>query len=395
MNNQIKLAVASALLAVTASANAGIIIPAGDWTLNIGGVVSAFYTVSGSTNVTPPGPLVKNPTLSNITSGFTPTTLYVSAKTRQNNLDVGFTIAINPGIATFQALDQATHQENRQAYMTIGDASWGSVKLGKDMGIFASDAMLNDMGLLGVGSSAAHATIATSGRVGYGYIYPDWKSQIAYTSPNWNGFSFTAGVTQAWNTLPIATDGPGASSTTRGGSEPAFEGKASYAWDGDVAGKVWVSAFSQKIEQLTGLAGSPARAHAVDVGANINAAGFGLTGYYYDGKGIGFYGVLLQGYSALGNQRDFDGGYVQATYTLPQLGTKLGISWGLSNFHLAAEESPIAAMISETAMWTAGVYHPLTKHINLVAEYTELKNKVHNGATGTRDHVSLGAILFF
>ena len=26
---------------------------------------------------------------------------------------------------------------NRQAFLTFGDASWGSVKLGKDLGIFA------------------------------------------------------------------------------------------------------------------------------------------------------------------------------------------------------------------------------------------------------------------
>ena len=40
---------------------------------------------------------------------------------------------------------------NRQAFITFGDASWGSVKVGKDLGIFAGDAILTDMTLLGVG----------------------------------------------------------------------------------------------------------------------------------------------------------------------------------------------------------------------------------------------------
>ena len=40
---------------------------------------------------------------------------------------------------------------NRQAFITFGDASWGSVKVGKDLGIFAGDAILSDMTLLGVG----------------------------------------------------------------------------------------------------------------------------------------------------------------------------------------------------------------------------------------------------
>jgi hypothetical protein len=42
MNKNIKLAVAGAVLALSASANAGIIIPAGDWTVDIGGNVNSF-----------------------------------------------------------------------------------------------------------------------------------------------------------------------------------------------------------------------------------------------------------------------------------------------------------------------------------------------------------------
>jgi len=44
MKTTIKLAVASALVAAASSANAGIVIPAGDWTLDIGGNVNAYYT---------------------------------------------------------------------------------------------------------------------------------------------------------------------------------------------------------------------------------------------------------------------------------------------------------------------------------------------------------------
>jgi hypothetical protein len=42
MNNKIKLAVAGAVLSAASVANAGIIIPAGDWTLDINGNVNAF-----------------------------------------------------------------------------------------------------------------------------------------------------------------------------------------------------------------------------------------------------------------------------------------------------------------------------------------------------------------
>jgi predicted porin len=399
MNNQIKLAVAAALLAAASSANAGIVIPAGDWTLDISGVVNAYYTstkVSGSA-VGSGIALGNNGTTSNITTGLLPNVLSFSGKTRQNDLDVAFTIAMNPGSSTTGALQQGAKQENRQAFMTIGDASWGSVKLGKDLGIFASDAILNDMTLLGVGAGAGGlaGNTTTLGRIGSGYIYADWKSQIAYTSPNWNGFSFTAGVTQGWNAQDAFANGTSAVSARRGGDEPAFEGKASYAWAGDVSGKVWVSGFTQNVNSFTGLpAVKPARANAMDIGANVNLAGFGLTGYYYTSEGVGTTGVLDSGYALNGGRRDSDGGYVQATYTIPNVATKLGVSWGISKLDLASGEAA-SSLVKENEMWTVGAYHPLTKHVNLVAEYSDVTAKAHNNLEGKAKTASVGAILFF
>ena len=210
MNKKLVLAVAGALVAFSSAANAGITIPAGDWTLDVGGVVNAYYTSTRSTGDAVTGGLTGNATgartESNITTGLLPNYLAVSGKSRQNDLDIAFTISINPGASTTEAGNQGSNQENRQAFMTIGDASWGSVKLGKDLGIFASDAILNDMTLLGVGSGAGllAGNTTTLGRIGTGFIYADWKSQVAYTSPNWNGFQFTAGVTQGWNATATA-----------------------------------------------------------------------------------------------------------------------------------------------------------------------------------------------
>jgi|SRR5450830_1301867 len=404
MNNTIKLAVAAALLAAASSANAGIIIPAGDWTLDIGGVVNMYYTSTRATG-TPSGDLTAGAnaggsrTASNITTGLLPNYITFSGKTRQNDLDVGFTISMQPGGSTVNALSGGGSNENRQQFLTFGDASWGSIKLGKDLGIFASDAILSDMTLLGVGSGAGTlvGNTTTLGRIGTGYIYADWKNQIAYSSPNWSGFSFTAGVTQGWNavnTAPAITGG--ATNLQRGGSEPAFEGKASYAWTGDVAGKVWVSGITQKVQAFTTIGGD-SRGEAVDIGANVNVAGFGLTGYYFTGRGIGNQYQFSGAFDALGQKRDSDGGYVQATYTIPGVGTKVGASWGTSNLDSTANDTMGNA---KNEMWTIGVYHPLTKHLNLVAEYSDAKDKVDaKGAIAATESqaktVALGAILFF
>ena len=51
-------------------------------------------------------------------------------------------------------------------------------------------------------------------------------------------------------------------------------------------------------------------------------------------------------------------------------------------------------------MWTIGAYHPITKHLNLVAEYSSAKDEIDGrGAVADFDlkakTISLGAILFF
>jgi predicted porin len=436
MKTKLSLAVASALLASASAANAGIMIPAGDWTLDIGGVVNAYYThtnFSGDTGAgtgplgigsgTGAGTGGDRNSVSNITTGLLPNYLSVSGKTRQNDLDVGFTISINPGASTTQSGKQDSQQENRQAFLTFGDKSWGSIKIGKDLGIYASDAILNDMTLLGVGSGAGSlaGNTTTLGRIGTGFMYADWKSQVAYSSPNWNGFSFTAGVTQAWNAV-AALGGTG--SNGRGESSPAFEGKASYEWAGDFGGKVWVSAITQRVKGLSNAVGqktvitstgpspssfsvavtpavantadSSGRATAWDIGATVNVAGFGLTGYYGDGKGIGQTLQLNGGFDANGDDRDSDQWYVQGTYTLPGVGTKLGVSYGESTLD---GNSVDTFKDVQDSMWTVGAYHPITKHLNLVAEYSnverDLDNKTTADAKAKAKTISLGAILFF
>jgi predicted porin len=409
MNKTLKLAVAAALLAGASSANAGIMIPAGDWTLDIGGVVNAYYTTTSfSGDDAAAGEYGNGDSVNNITTGLLPNYLSVSGKTRQNDLDVGFTISINPGASTKNSgiQNQAAlggNQENRQAFLTFGDASWGSIKLGKDIGIYASDAILNDMTLLGVGwnAGALAGNTTTLGRIGTGFMYADWKSQIAYSSPNWNGFNFTVGVTQAWNVQGDTDAGSiDATSSERGGSSPAFEGKASYAWTGDVAGKVWGSFISQKVEGLQDSIGADLgddRANAWDLGTTVNVAGFGLTAYYGEGDGTGTTVLLNRGYDSSGKARDSQDWYVQGTYTIAGPGTKLGVSYGESELEGNSGEN-FNDVTND--MLTFGAYHPITKHLNLVAEYTVQESETNMVAAGDDTKVkaktiSLGAILFF
>jgi len=419
MNKNIKLAVAGAVLALSASANAGIIIPAGDWTLDISGNVNSFVTntrTSGAATIlgahsalTAGANAGGEKNASNITTGLLPNFLSVGGTTRQNDLDVSFLISVNPGSSTSAGGRQSAQQENRQAYLTFGDKSWGSIKIGKDLGVFASTAILNDMTLLGVGSGAGSlgnsGNTTTLGGIGSGYIYADWKAQLAYTTPNFSGVQATLALTQGWNqqstTGTAATvnadntvsGGVAATSlvtTGRSGSAPALEGNVSYTFD---SGKLWMSGLVQKVNHnSTTVALDDDRAQAADIGATVNLAGLGLTAYGYKAEGLGSTIQFMEGYTATGKQRKSDGGYVQATYVMPSK-TKIGLAYGISN--LDKHSSDGDTLFKEAERMTFGAYHPLTKHLNLVAEYNDNKAQNQVGAENKARTMSLGGILFF
>jgi len=413
MNNKIKAAVAGAVLASASVANAGITWDAGEWTVDMNGNVNAFAIFSDAKDATgPAGGLAATQTAATeadsdsvaISTGLLPAWLGFTATTRQNDIDTSVTISFQPGMGANQALGGGGNTENRQAFLTFGDKSWGSVKLGKDLGIFGSTAILNDMTLLGVGATGgtvhnggAAGTTTTLGGIGTGYLYADWKGQIAYTTPNMNGFSATLGITQPWNATGSATDGGGnaMSTTSTGGTDqPAYEVQAAYSWTGDFAGKVWVGGFFQDVTGLgAGLTSEDAQ--SFEVGVSTSIANINLVAYGYSGEGVGTTGMLVNGFDSTGAKRDSDGGYVQATYVIP-MGTKLGVSYGISKLDDNAADANVN-MVKENNRLTIGAYHPLTKHLNLVAEFSHVESESHlsTQSDSEQDIMSVGGILFF
>jgi predicted porin len=101
----------------------------------------------------------------------------------------------------------------------------------------------------------------------------------------------------------------------------------------------------------------------------------------------------MDGFDTTGQRRDSNGGYVQGTYTLPTA-TKLGVSYGQSKLDRNSGETA-TALVSKNEMWTFGAYHALTKSVNLVAEYSDVKSQAQTGVEGKSRSVSAGAILFF
>ena len=396
MNKTIKLAVAGAVLATASAANAGIIIPAGEWTLDINGNVNAFATfqdyddaatatVTGGIAGTKSGTGNDDQNQS-INTGLLPAWLGFTGTTRQNDVDVSFTISMQPNVSGNDSTGDGANVGGgakaalfRQAFLTFGDASWGSFKFGKDLGIYAGNAILNDMTLLGVGGGYNSSGASTTfGGIGTGYMYPSWKGQMTYTTPNMNGFQAK---------IAITNPNQSADSGVQGTRQDRFgiEAQAEYSFS---MGKVWVSGLSNEYND-----GSDSwDASTIDIGTALTFGNAGLTAYYYSGEGLGttFVGLRCNNGSV---ERDADGGYIQGTYVIPT-GTKLGVAYGVSRLDLASGETN-ASLVEENNRWTVGAYHPLTKHLNLVAEYNQIESESQGGANNESSAISVGAILFF
>src|SRR5216117_1559298 len=241
------LAVAAALALGSASAvHAEIGFKAGAWDLSFSGNVNGFATwnsCDSSATLVRGGLACNNPPPGGgkeqaIESGLLPSALVFGAKTSQSGFDIGWTIGFYPGITSSATGKSGIGRSNidaRQNFLTFGTKTGGTVKVGRDIGLFGSDAILADMTLLGVGSGAGAigGGNTTLGRIGVGYIYTDWIPQISYTSPKYGGFRYSAGAFQGVDVV--------SSATLTAHEQPGIQAKGSYEWTGPVGGKAWVS----------------------------------------------------------------------------------------------------------------------------------------------------------
>jgi hypothetical protein len=342
----------------------------------------------------------------NIRTGLLPSWLGFHAEKTDGDNKYGIMIGFQPGIdsgnqnvITGSPLDGGLglNSENlRQVYLEWS-GNWGGIKVGRDLGLFGSDAILSDMTLLGVGtvSDLTRGGGNTSlGRIGVGYIYADWKGQIQYSSPKFGGFQVNVAVVDPWGLVNLSGQSLNAGTFAQEGSTYGLEGKAAFSFGDPKAfnGKVWVSAINQKLKSA-GAFGSE-NATGYDVGAKLGFAGLEGVAYYYQGEGIGTTGFLFDAVDLGGNKRDSDGFYVQATFKLPGIGTKLGASYGESNLDRGPADLPTSPLVSKNESIVVGIYHPLTSFLNLVAEYTQTKATAHSGAEAEETAIAVGAILF-
>lgn len=411
-NQRTGLLAAIVLASFAAPAAHAIDVTAGKWTLSFDGNINAHYIYAhcAKTPTGVPGiadlPLActtpsTSDSASSVSNGLLPAALSVAGTTEQDGFKIGFDFGLYPGISTndggspnLQAGGSHTALgtaglDIRQVFLTVGNDHMGTIMAGRNIGLFASDVILNDMTLLGVGAGnpGGYAAPANTslGSIGLGYIYTDWLSQIDYTTPDMAGTKVTFGIFDPLNSLTQAQINH---------STPGFQAKIAYT-----VGSLYLSASGlyqqQRIQCAAGITAggcslaSPAGSYdqfgadAFDIGGKYDFHGLELMGWYYRAKGVGTTGLFAFNYDAAGTARDSDGFLAQATYTVGK--DKMGVNYGVSKLDptgldissctvaatAAAAGTPgTSCTLERNSKWTLGNYYNLTPNLLLVTEFT-------------------------
>src|SRR5437879_13459653 len=182
------------------------------------------------------------------------------------------------------------------------------------------------VGAVGIGNASAQGGTTTLGRIGYGYIYPNFNAQVTYSTKGGTPAQISIGIFQPSIVLGSAYD---VTKIPRVEAEVTYNQKSGsnkyMVW----AGGLWQSTSNaptggQSVSSFGGTAG---------IKADISDLKVTVTGYV--GKGIGttfmFSGISGGAVAAGGTElRTSDGGYAQVMYHANKGKTSLGASYGFS-----------------------------------------------------------------
>lgn len=368
-----------ALLAPTLSTLAADL-KAGAWDLSVGGFVNAYYThssCSGTQTFTGSGLALASQALgcggneksTVIGNGLLPNALTVGARTQQNGWDIGANLMIGAAVSSADSISNNNNVDVRQGYMTLARADVGSVKLGRDYGLFGKNPILSDMTLLGAGATVAatQRNRVTLGHIGAGYTYLGHYGQMAYTTPAFGGLSAT---------LALMSPVDAFTGVAKADDTPQLQAQLQYAGSGF---KLWGTGKQQKFKD----AGDGFTMSGVELGGSAALGDFGLLVNLQSGKGIG---VLADGDSGDLKQSNL---LLQGTVQLtPAL--KLGIGHGRSRI-----KEGVATDLRDNTSLTGGAYYKLTDSVTLVGELSRTDSKTFAGDKARLKGLAFGAILFF
>src|SRR4051795_670020 len=372
------------------------------WSFTFSGNVNAFAiyestSESGGTLGAPGGLIGIGGKGFNARTGLLPAFAVFDAKGKEGNTDLGVHFGFAPQIQCGgQAHDCFGAQiDMRQVYLTVG-GSWGQILAGREIGLFNRQNILTDQTLFGIGATGGiNGGGTTLGRIGFGYIYPNFVAQMTYSTPAGRPGQFSIGLFQPNG---LAGDAGTVYSETQ---VPRLEAEGTYK-TGNI--NLWLNGTVQNAKDPLGDVSKTAT--GAGGGFRFGSSSFSLTGSGYWGKGIGttlqFNGVgggngavSGLGVGTDGELRDSYGFIGQLTFTPSASKVTLAASYGSS--FLKSTDTEAIDFKTENSLISGGSYFQATKSLKVVGEgnYAWTKESVTDNPKNKTFAPAFGLMLFF
>ena len=372
------------------------------WSFTFAGNVNAFAIYESQsdngTTATPGGLVGIGGKGFNIRTGLLPAFAVFDAKGKEGETDVGVHFGFAPQIQCGgQAHDCFGAQiDMRQVFLTVG-GSWGQILAGRELGLFQRQNILTDQTLFGIGATGGiNGGGTTLGRIGFGYIYPQFVAQMTYSTPAGRPTQLSIGLFQPSS---LGGDGGAVYDETK---VPRVEAEGVYA-QGNI--KAWLGGAVQSAKSLA--SDESKTAVGGTGGVRFGNAMWSVTGSGYYGKGLGttlaYNGVNSGAGSAVDGLGVGDDGELRTSYgyigqvTVTPANSKVTIAGSYGSSFLKATDGE-AAFKTENSLISGGIYYQATKSLKVVAEgnYAWTKDKENDAADKNKTFApAFGLMVFF
>jgi hypothetical protein len=395
-------------LVLPAAAHAQLIMTMSNgWSLSFSGNVNAFWVYTKEDSNGTGGSKAGN---SSVRTGLLPAFANFEARGKEAGLNLAIHFGFAPQINNAGIHDQfvtgsvqaGAQIDMREVYLTVG-GPWGQILAGRELALFGRQNILNDQTLFGVGSvgiGGGQAGGTTLGRIGYGYIYPNFNAQFTYSTKGGQPGQISVGLFQP-STIQTTPAGNGYNFTTL----PRVEGEVTYnmksgknkflVWGGGLVQSTSNAATNGK--SITSVGGT--------AGVRADLAGLAVVLSAYTGKGLG---TLLMFSNVAGGPiatndsvaRSSLGGYLQVGYAVNKKNT-VAASVGLSKLRNASTGEAGGGnggpntLRTQLTSYTAGLYHQWTKSLKVTLEVTKEHQQGVATPSASQLDLSGGLMLFF
>jgi predicted porin len=394
-----KLLTAAASVAIAtsmaATANAKVTLMADEpsgWSFSVDGNVNAFYVystgepgLSGSAATTYGTQRVSADDSARIQTGLLPSKFGFGVQgPASNGVQLRGYFGLYPQIQNGNTKTARGAQIDMREIYAAASGDFGELLFGRTLSLFQRNAIVQDMTLFGVGATGNNVGNAgtTLGRIGFGYVYPDFNAGIRYTTPALGMASISVGMFDP-SKIAVGTGGAGAAHTGYDQTTiPRFEAELNIALD--AIGEGSNLAISGVYQEAEG-GGSDVEAEGIHFGGTLAQGPYAITAHYYSGECLGSTVQFdVDAISRDGLCRDHDGFYVQGTFSYGD--GKVGVSYGESTQDQAGlDASDTFSETDKQSMYTVGIYHNLAPEWLAVAEFSQAENTWHQMQAGEDD----------